>query len=361
MADYVAMARNAARRAGLDPNIFVRQIRQESGFRPDARSPAGALGIAQIMPATARGWKVDPMDPQAALNAAARNMASYVRKYGGYENALRAYNAGPGAIQASRGYKETNHYVQTILGGRDPGKLQTPSRTSSGGSSQTTTTTTDPTALVAQALLPQTLPERPKVQVSAPRAPEFAARLATATAPGGGALPTPSAPIQPRQTIGAALEAMQKLAPTTNTAVIPGETTTTTSGGGGGNRRRGSLAAGGDYSGTTNPVIALAKLGHSYGLQTTSAKRPTVNTASGNVSDHYAGNKSANARDLSGSVADMDRAAVALARRLGITGYKKGQRLERSIVRDGLRYQILYRTNTGGNHFNHIHVGVKRV
>jgi hypothetical protein len=130
--DYRAEARKAARRYGLDPNIFTRQIQQESGFRADARSGAGALGIAQIMPGTAKAWGVDPLNPVAALNAAAKNMASYVKKYGGYENALRAYNAGPGAIQASRGYSETNHYVQTILGGRDPGGLGQPT---GGGSS----------------------------------------------------------------------------------------------------------------------------------------------------------------------------------------------------------------------------------
>jgi soluble lytic murein transglycosylase-like protein len=116
MANYRAVARRAATRYGLDPNVFVRQIQQESGFRPNARSPAGALGIAQIMPGTARGWGVDPMNPGQALNAAAKNMASYVHRYGGIENALRAYNAGPGAIQASKGYAETNNYVRTILG-----------------------------------------------------------------------------------------------------------------------------------------------------------------------------------------------------------------------------------------------------
>ena len=71
--------------------------------KPHIGSPAGAQGIAQIMPATARGWGVDPNNPRQALDAAAKNMASYVKKYGGYENALRAYNAGPGAIQASQG------------------------------------------------------------------------------------------------------------------------------------------------------------------------------------------------------------------------------------------------------------------
>lgn len=117
MADWRAEARKAALRHGIRPEIFLRQIQQESGFNPHARSPAGALGIAQIMPATAKGWGVDPLNPKQALNAAAKNMARYVDQFGNYEDALRAYNAGPGNVKASRGFAETNHYVQTILRG----------------------------------------------------------------------------------------------------------------------------------------------------------------------------------------------------------------------------------------------------
>ncbi len=128
MSKYRREARRAAARYGLDPGIFERQIGAESGFNPSARSPAGALGIAQIMPATARGWGVNPLNPSQALDAAAKNMARYVKQYGGYENALRAYNAGPAAIQRSRGFRETNNYVAKILGGQDPKRLGRPQR-----------------------------------------------------------------------------------------------------------------------------------------------------------------------------------------------------------------------------------------
>src|SRR5262245_30117549 len=114
------MARSAARRHGLDPQVFLRQINQESGFNPRAQSPAGARGIAQIMPATARGWGVNPDNPHEALDAAAKNMAGYVRQFGNYGDALRAYNAGPGNVAKSHGFAETNNYVKRILGGRDP-------------------------------------------------------------------------------------------------------------------------------------------------------------------------------------------------------------------------------------------------
>ena len=144
---YESVARKAAQKYGLNPNVFVRQIRQESGFNPRAVSPAGARGIAQIMPATARGWGVNPDDPVASLDAAARNMARYVRQYGSYRDALVAYNAGPGAVGKPL-YAETSGYVSKILGGSNPSVSSQPART--------TTTTVDDSArraAVAQWLL----------------------------------------------------------------------------------------------------------------------------------------------------------------------------------------------------------------
>jgi len=119
MANYRAEARRAARRHGLDPNIFERQIQQESGFNPSARSPAGAMGIAQFMPATARGLGVNPNNPTQALDGAAKLMANYVRKYGSYKNALVAYNAGPGRVGGPLP-AETQNYIRTILGNKNP-------------------------------------------------------------------------------------------------------------------------------------------------------------------------------------------------------------------------------------------------
>lgn len=130
----------AAKRAGIDPNIFVRQIQQESGFNPNARSPAGAEGIAQFMPGTARGLGINPWDPVQALNAAARYMANSLRAYGGdIAKALAAYNAGGGAVNyaISRGGKnwrnflpsETQNYIRIILGRHTPQPTTTPGAT----------------------------------------------------------------------------------------------------------------------------------------------------------------------------------------------------------------------------------------
>ena len=126
MANYQDLARRYAKRYGIDPNLFVRQIQSESGFDPRAHSGAGAIGIAQIMPDTARGWGVDPNDPKASLRAAAQNMSRYVKKYGSFRNALVAYNAGPAAVGRRSLPKETTDYISKIMGGSDLGSPSAP-------------------------------------------------------------------------------------------------------------------------------------------------------------------------------------------------------------------------------------------
>jgi len=115
---YVAIARQDASNAGISPDLFVRQINQESGFNPWAVSPAGAIGIAQFMPATAAGMGINPRDPLQSLRGAARLMASYAHQYGIYAKALAAYNAGPAAVDRFHGvppYRETQEYVARVI------------------------------------------------------------------------------------------------------------------------------------------------------------------------------------------------------------------------------------------------------
>lgn len=117
--DYRAIARAEARRAGIrNPELFVRQMAAESGYQPCARSYVGAVGIAQIMPSTARSWKVDPNIPESALRVAAQHMAVYERQLGSYRLALAAYNAGSGSVAVYGGvppYPETQNYVRRIM------------------------------------------------------------------------------------------------------------------------------------------------------------------------------------------------------------------------------------------------------
>jgi hypothetical protein len=132
MVDYRAAAVELAQKYGLDPNLFVRQIQQESGFNPEARSPAGALGLAQLMPGTALDMGVMRIDPMQNLEGGAKYMRMLLDRYNGdYPKALAAYNAGMGNVDKYGGippFKETQNYVSTIFGsapmGTQPGNTQ---------------------------------------------------------------------------------------------------------------------------------------------------------------------------------------------------------------------------------------------
>ena len=124
---YVSIAQQDASSAGISPDYFVRQINLESGFNPNAYSGSGAEGIAQFMPATARGLGINPWDPIQALRAAANLMASYSNKYGGnYAMALAAYNGGSGTVQYAVNAcgsnwmnclpGQTRNYIRVIMG-----------------------------------------------------------------------------------------------------------------------------------------------------------------------------------------------------------------------------------------------------
>ena len=134
----VAALNDAAYRYAIDPNIAYRQIDQESRFNPNAVSPAGAQGIAQFMPDTARRFGLaNPFDPIASFDAWGRYMRLMLDMFGGrYDLALASYNSGenraeyrnaaregrainwsvlPGRVQS-----ETRNYVVAILGSDAP-------------------------------------------------------------------------------------------------------------------------------------------------------------------------------------------------------------------------------------------------
>lgn len=123
-ARYGPMADRAAREAGVPVELYRRLIAAESGWRPDATSSAGARGLVQLMPGTARGLGVsDPTDPAQALPAGARYLRQQFDKFGRWDYALAAYNAGPGAVTKHGGippYPETRAYVPKVLGDLNP-------------------------------------------------------------------------------------------------------------------------------------------------------------------------------------------------------------------------------------------------
>lgn len=120
MASLQQMAARAARRNGIPVDVFLRLIKVESGWRPQIVSSAGAIGLTQLMPGTARGLGVDPFNPQQNLEGGARYLRGMINKFGSLKLALAAYNAGAGAVEKYNGippFPETQHYVSLILGG----------------------------------------------------------------------------------------------------------------------------------------------------------------------------------------------------------------------------------------------------
>lgn len=171
--DLVAYAQGAARRNGIDPALYVNQIDEESGFNPKAGSPAGAQGVAQIVPKFHPG--VDTSNPFQSLDYAAALMAGYLKQYGGdYPTALAAYNAGPGAVAKYGGpppFEETQRYIKDIMGDRPSPQLQPPSNVSvSPNLAQLSATAAAQAATVAP--LPGRTPSTGGVPTYSPPAPK---------------------------------------------------------------------------------------------------------------------------------------------------------------------------------------------
>ncbi|WP_170324683.1 lytic transglycosylase domain-containing protein [Ruegeria arenilitoris] len=117
---YMTLARQAARKHNVPEELFLRLVQQESGWNPHAKSHKGALGLAQLMPGTARLLGVNPHDPKQNLEGGARYLSWQYRKFKSWRLALAAYNAGPQAVEKHGGippYKETQNYVKVIWGG----------------------------------------------------------------------------------------------------------------------------------------------------------------------------------------------------------------------------------------------------
>ena len=119
-ARYAAKVHELSARFDLSPALIEALVWQESRWRAHAVSPAGARGLAQLMPGTARELGVDPDDPFANLEGGARYLRQQLDRFGGdVEKALAAYNAGPGRVMAANGIpaiRETQNYVAAVMG-----------------------------------------------------------------------------------------------------------------------------------------------------------------------------------------------------------------------------------------------------
>ena len=117
--EYLPMAEAAALRHGIPVDLFSRLVQQESGWNPKAQSHAGAIGLAQLMPGTAKRMGVDPWNPAQNLDGGAKYLRKMYDRFRSWKLALAAYNAGPEAVEKYNGvppYKETRNYIKIILG-----------------------------------------------------------------------------------------------------------------------------------------------------------------------------------------------------------------------------------------------------
>lgn len=114
------LVKNISAKYNVDEKLVNAVIKQESGFNIKAKSKAGAMGLMQLMPATARGLGVkDPYNPVQNIEGGVKYLSNLLKKYNGnVVLALAAYNAGSGAVDKYSGvppYKETQNYVRSIL------------------------------------------------------------------------------------------------------------------------------------------------------------------------------------------------------------------------------------------------------
>lgn len=117
---YQQQAAQIAQQYGIPTGLFASLISAESGWNPNAGSPAGAYGLAQLMPGTASGLGVNIKDPLQNLKGGAMYLSQQYKKYNDWTKALAAYNAGPGNVDKYGGvppFAETQAYVKKVLGG----------------------------------------------------------------------------------------------------------------------------------------------------------------------------------------------------------------------------------------------------
>ena len=118
-AQFAAALTQAAASANVSPTLLAALVWQESRWNPQAVSPKGAIGLAQLMPGTARYLGVDPTNPASNLVGGARYLRQLLDQFdGNVEKALAAYNAGPGRVRSAGGIPaiaETQNYVTSIV------------------------------------------------------------------------------------------------------------------------------------------------------------------------------------------------------------------------------------------------------
>ena len=323
---YGGMADQAARKYGIDPTLFRRLIAAESAWNPNAGSSAGARGLTQVVPK----WhpKANLSTPQGQLDYGAKHLASLLKKYGNPRDALAVYNSGkPWSV--SKAYGETNNYVTRILSGYKPGQ-------SSGVGAGAVPPAVPPTPEALQGTSGSLDAKRLMMLLNNQRARSLR-----------GIMPAPGFQRELQKVLSQAL-------PRAGVNAASQQVGAQVAGAAGEVSRAGGLTnPGGGWAGAEAPALAIAKLS---GLPITSQKRDRKLTASGNPSDHWTGSTQSYAVDLGTSGSAGDAAFRKIVTALGRPELKPGAWHNLNI--NGYRYQIGWRT---ADHYDHIHVGVKKL
>src|SRR6266576_811947 len=356
---YLRAAKQAAKRNGIPIPTFLKLVNQESGWQAGIVSSAGAQGLTQLMPGTARSLGVtDEFDPVQNLAAGARYLRQQLDRFGSMRLALAGYNAGPGNVENGDWERipETNRYVQAILGS-PPGQTISPS----GGitraalaavpvSATLSSTPVDPlwgtdllskTAYenlgkIAQGWSPTSTMD---ALVQASQVPVVPPSALAPAAPGRSLLPAP--PLPP---VVSQLPARAPTQPPRAAGPKMGKIV---------------IAPGADRPGVPTQKAVLdfaARIAELYG-------RPlTIGTGS-NPNQFVVGTHRQSAH-WTGRAADIPMAGDALTKlgqdALIAAGMGPAEaRQQRGGVYNIGDYQILFNTYVGGDHYNHLHIGLR--
>lgn len=369
MPNYKLAAARAAKKYGINQKVFLNMIQAESGFRPGVASGAGARGIAQFIPSTAKAYGVNLDDGLVTddLEGAARYLRDNLKRTkGNYAQALSIYNSG-----SPTGYlriPETINYVNKILKGGnisvtgDVGK--TPGKKGKPGKVEVVTTGKT------------TIPGKKSTKVTVDDSAVESA-LIEGLLSGRKDLLQIAASIEPTTTVERTQEP-DKEVPVKDLKVTPGTPGSSSSSGPTGKRGKVTIAGGADRSGvsTQKPILNfLRQIAGASGREVvvTTGTNHSQMTTSGNTSDHWAGNaadlgmngdaRQSRAVDRKGTLV----AAHAIQEATALQGKRMSFEQAYALAHKGGihnfdtpkgRIQIIWRTDLGGNHWNHVHVGL---
>jgi hypothetical protein len=346
--DYRPLARRSAKKYGIPQNIYLALVNQESGWNPTAGSPKGAVGLVQIhLPSHPDVSYAQATNPRFALDWGARYLAAQHKRFGNWRQALAAYNAGPGAVESGNwlSYGETTRYVKNVLA--MAGNTRT-------GAVAPRQARVDAAAPVTATLEPETGPVPPPdlsglalQNLGAAGTQEFdpvrqlsdltMAVAASRTAP----QPVTKPPDEPAPPPPAPPSAKPAAAPKDwqDWVVVP--------------------AARGNSSEPHKPPILqfVAGIAQTYRKpltvwDNTTHSRYTVN---GNESAHYHGY----AADIPARGAKLKRLGYIALVRSGMNAKEARAASRKGGLFNVGNFQVIFATNIGGNHHDHLHVGIR--